>query len=88
MFWTVEQLNVTKTTILSRSSGVYGQSTLSIFEVRSEFLNVPFSSIARNALGRDIGLLSLQPAIHSGFYTCVCLCLVFSMAISGPGVGL
>ncbi|CAB1328781.1 unnamed protein product [Coregonus sp. 'balchen'] len=91
MFWTVngshtehiEQLDVTKTTIHPSSSGVYGQSTLSIYEVRPEFLNVPISCIAWNALGRDIGLLWLQPANHSGFYTCVCLCLAFSMVVLG-----
>ncbi|XP_045563165.1 interleukin-1 receptor-like protein isoform X1 [Salmo salar] len=71
MFWTVdgrhtdhiEQLNVTKTTILPRSSGVYGRSTLSIYEVRPEFLNVTISCIALNALGQDVGFLWLQPAM-------------------------
>ncbi|XP_071211258.1 interleukin-1 receptor type 1-like [Salvelinus alpinus] len=91
MFWTVDgrhtdhikQLNVTKTTILHRSSGVYGRSTLSIYEVRPEFLNVTISCIATNALGRDIGFLWLQPANQSGFYTCLCLCLAFSMVVLG-----
>uniref|UniRef100_A0A3P8ZSY3 Interleukin 1 receptor type 1 n=1 Tax=Esox lucius TaxID=8010 RepID=A0A3P8ZSY3_ESOLU len=91
MFWTVnekhveaiKELTVSKTKIYQHSSWTYGQSTLSISEVRPEFLHVPFRCIAQNSLGEDIGMLFLQPANHSGFYTTVCLCMAFSMVVVG-----
>ncbi|KAL0963698.1 hypothetical protein UPYG_G00309730 [Umbra pygmaea] len=91
MFWTVdgkhteniEELTVANTELYEHRGGVYGWSNLSISEVHPKFLNVPFLCIAINSLGKDTGVIFLQPADHSVFYTCISLCLAFSVVVIG-----
>ncbi|XP_056144868.1 interleukin-1 receptor type 1 [Lampris incognitus] len=82
MHWTVngqytddyKQLN-DSFTFRHDSGRVSGLSILSISEVLPEFLNVPFCCHVNNPTGKDEGLVWLQRADHSIFYTCVGLCL-------------
>ncbi|KAJ8012956.1 hypothetical protein DPEC_G00048270 [Dallia pectoralis] len=88
IYWTVNGTHTEKIkeftvaeTFIYQNGKSYGQSTLSISEVRPEFLHVPILCIAQNSLGKDIGKLFLEPANHSDFYTRLCLCLAFSVVV-------
>ncbi|XP_046903441.1 interleukin-1 receptor type 1-like isoform X2 [Hypomesus transpacificus] len=60
---------------------VYLQSTLNISEVLVDFLGAELKCVVINPLGKDTGVLRLQPADHRFFYTGVSLPLVLPVVI-------
>ncbi|XP_035030199.1 interleukin-1 receptor type 1 [Hippoglossus stenolepis] len=64
---------------------VYGLCTLSISKVTRLFLDVPIHCNIMTPIGKKVGLMLLQEADHSAFYTSVALCLtgiVASLALA------
>ncbi|XP_008299812.1 interleukin-1 receptor type 1 [Stegastes partitus] len=78
MYWTVDGSFTEEHKGLSESWGfftdrgkVYARSTLSISNVRHQFLNVPIKCIIMNPGGEDVGVVWLQEADHSALYMSV-----------------
>ncbi|XP_069388485.1 interleukin-1 receptor type 1 isoform X2 [Paralichthys olivaceus] len=95
MYWTVgdifpedyrEVLNESFKNISERGK-VYRLSTLSISKVEPRFLNVPICCHITNAAGMKVGLILLQEADHSAFYTSIALCLTAVVAALALAAG-